>query len=596
MRRILILLAALLCTLGVATAKQTKKTKAVEPIKVACVGNSITYGYLVEDREQNCYPSQLQMMLGEKYMVGNFGRNSATLLEKGSLPYVSLPQFADALAMKADVVVIHLGINDTDPRNYPIFREEFVGDYLRLIANFRAANPDAKIYIARLTPIAHRHPRFQAGTLDWHNKIQADIQTVADSAKVFLIDFNELLYRRPDLLPDAVHPTKEGARLLAKTVCQAVTGDYGGLAMPVLYGDNMVLQRGEKTKIEGVANRGAEVSVELSNGIKAQAAADHYGKWSVELPLTKVDTSLTLTIKSGNKRLDYINVAVGQVWILSGQSNMSWTVSNSTSPSDARVNAQIRLFRMTPIMGVPENLTNEAMDKLNELDFIGCDGWKAADRKEINEFSAIGYYFAQMLADSIAEPIGLVQTSLGGTTAESFVCRRRLENNAEIRPVLFDPHNNTIIMDWCRQVMASSLGERKGTLQRHPFEPAYLYESRIYPLRNYPVAGVLWYQGESNAENAEFHERLFPEVVASFRDAFGRADLPFFFVQLAEMTSRPSWTYFRESQARMANEIPNCKMVVSRDYTDLNDVHPPIKRPIGERLARVAMDDIYNKN
>ena len=106
-------------------------------IKVACVGNSITYGYLLENRTQDAYPSVLQRALGKAYLVGNFGKSGATLLNKGHRPYTQQDEYKQALAFAADIVVIHLGINDTDPRNWPNYRDDFVSDYLQLIASFK---------------------------------------------------------------------------------------------------------------------------------------------------------------------------------------------------------------------------------------------------------------------------------------------------------------------------------------------------------------------------------------------------------------------------------------------------------------------------
>ncbi|MEG2646468.1 MAG: sialate O-acetylesterase, partial [Mucinivorans sp.] len=103
---------------------------------------------------------------------------------------------------------------------------------------------------------------------------------------------------------------------------------------------------------------------------------------------------------------------------------------------------------------------------------------------------------------------------------------------------------------------------------------------------------VLWYQGESNADNAELHSRLFPLVVQSFRTAFNSPNLPFYFVQLADC-DRPSWPHFRDTQRQLAEQIDNCEMVVSMDYGDPNDVHPKRKQPVGERLARVALEKLY---
>ena len=110
-------------------------------VKVACVGNSITYGLKLENRETEAYPSRLQELLGEGYVVGNFGKSGATLLRRGHKPYIQQKEYQDALAFAGDIVVIHLGINDTDPRNWPNYRDDFVGDYHALINSFREVKP-----------------------------------------------------------------------------------------------------------------------------------------------------------------------------------------------------------------------------------------------------------------------------------------------------------------------------------------------------------------------------------------------------------------------------------------------------------------------
>ena len=114
------------------------------PIKVACVGNSVTFGYKLPDRKTQAYPVRLQQMLGNGYDVRNFGHSGATLLNKGHNPYMQLPEFKDALAFKPDMVVIHLGLNDTDPRDWPQHGDDFVSDYRALIDSFRVANPQSQ--------------------------------------------------------------------------------------------------------------------------------------------------------------------------------------------------------------------------------------------------------------------------------------------------------------------------------------------------------------------------------------------------------------------------------------------------------------------
>lgn len=168
---------------------------------MACVGNSITYGTGIANRDKVSYPAQLQAMLGNKYLVGNFGKPGATLLRHGHRPYFMQQEFHDAMAFHADIAVIHLGINDTDPRNWPNYRDEFVTDYLALIDSLRQVNPKVRIILARLSPIAHRHPRFISGTQQWHEQIQASIETVAEISESELIDFHAPLYPYPFLLP-----------------------------------------------------------------------------------------------------------------------------------------------------------------------------------------------------------------------------------------------------------------------------------------------------------------------------------------------------------------------------------------------------------
>ncbi|MEG1649481.1 MAG: sialate O-acetylesterase, partial [Rikenellaceae bacterium] len=535
-------------------------------------------------------------MLGTGYEVENFGRNGATLLTNGHNPYIKSDQYRAALNMKPDVAIIHLGLNDTDPRNYPIYQEQFLENYLSLIESFRVVNPKVRIILARLSPITHYHKRFSAGTKTWYDAIQLEIEHVAAVSRCELIDFEQVLFSRPDLLPDAIHPTCNGAALLARRVYSAITGDFGGLKMSVLYSDNMVLQRAETVKISGTANYGDKVEVIVDgekNDDSGSAITDRNGGWSVDLHLNVYD-QCRLKISTVAKSLEYNNVAVGEVWMVSGQSNMSLSVAQSASPQTAQPCQNIRLFKCTPTFDRKDSLPDSELDKLNELDFIGNNSWEVATKDQLSNFSAVGYYFAQKLKNTIGDVrIGLIQTSLGGAPAESFVSRRVMQRDPVLLTMLYDWRNNPASMQWCRDVANQNLKGAVIKNQRHYFEPTYLYESRIAPFSGFQIKGVLWYQGESNAENVELHEQhIFPAVVESFRECFANNLLPFYFVQLSSM-NRPSWCRFRDSQRRTAQKIDNCEMVVSSDYGCENDVHPRQKDVIGERLAAVALNRDY---
>lgn len=564
---------------------------AVSKTRVACVGNSVTYGAGIENRAQDAYPSVLSRLLGDSYEVGNFGRSGATLLYNGHRPYIKTKEYQEALKMKADIVIIHLGLNDTDPRSYPCFREQFIPNYLALIDSFRYANPAARIIIARMSPTFHNHKRFKAGTREWYLLIQREIERVAELSQCELIDFQEVLYNHINLLPDALHPNAEGAKMLAQRVYSAITGDFGGLSLGQLYSDNMVLQKGQATTIAGRANAGKAVIVQI-DGRTLRTTADRNGRWSIAAPLNKARNGLTLRIASEKISKTYKNVSIGHLFVLSGQSNMSWPVSKSTTPEHARPNPNIRLFTMGPTFEEKDSLSAAQLAELNSLNYSRKATWEEAEGAALQSFSAIGYYFAQMVADSLpGTAIGLIQTSLGGAPAEAFIERSILESTPWICDILYDWRNNPMIDAWVRGVMKQSLKGTNNPLQRHYFEPSYLYESRVKPLEGTSIKSILWYQGESNANNAELYAKLFPAVVQSFRVAFRDPNLPFYFVQLADC-NRPSWPHFREVQRRLAESIDNCEMVISMDYGDPKDVHPRRKQPIGERLARVALNNL----
>lgn len=591
-RRALAVVLLSMLSLGFLSISAAPK-KQVQKIKVACVGNSITYGTGIEDREHFSYPVQLQKMLGEKYQVGNFGKPGATLLNHGHRPYMQQEEFKEAMAFKGDIAVIHLGINDTDPRNWPNYRDEFVKDYLSLMDSLRSANPKVRFILARMTPIADRHPRFISGTKLWHGEIQEAIQTVARVSGAELIDFHAPLYPYPYLLPDAIHPNPEGAGVLAKTVYAGITGDYGGLKLSELYADNMVLQRDMPLDIHGTANAGEQVTVSIA-GQKVAAVANNRGEWSVTLQPLRVGTDYTLTIQAGNQKREFHRVAAGEVWLCSGQSNMAFMLNEASTAKEDIPLANDPGFRLFDMKGRWKTYDGawpaSCLDSLNHLQYFGNTTWEDVSPESAAKFSAIAYYYGNMLRDSLQVPVGLICNAVGGSPTESWIDRNTLET--EFPAILNDWLHNDFIQDWVKGRAAKNLGFDSTKLSRHPYEPCYLYESGVLPLQQYPIKGVIWYQGESNTHNMEAHERLFQLLVDSWRSNWKNPQLPFYFVQLSSL-DRSSWTWFRDSQLRLMKSIPHTGMAVSSDHGDSLNVHPAHKQPIGKRLARWALSDSY---
>jgi len=598
---------ALLALLAILAPADARRKPKVEPkIKVSCVGNSITYGMRIENREQDSYPAQLQRMLGDRYEVGNFGKSGATLLRHGHRPYFEQEEFRQAMDFAGDIVVIHLGINDTDPRNWPHFQDEFVGDYLALVDSLRSVNPKARFIIARMTPIGSTHSRFISGTKVWHGQIQEAIETVAHAAGAELIDFYEPLYRYPWMFPDAIHPNVEGAGILAKTVYSGITGDYGGLQVSQMFSDHMVLPREKPFPVRGRANAGERVTVTV-DGAVYQAVADNRGAWSVTVSAHPVGTGAELRIETPDRSLVYTDIAFGDIWLCSGQSNMEFEVGQTTSASDVAVDPDLRLYDMkcnwrTDNVEWPAS----ALDSVNHLQYFKPTRWAYATPETLRRFSAVGYYFGRTLRDSLQVPIGLICNAVGGSTAESWIDRETLETRYPA--ILRDWTRNDLIMEWARGRALKNIGARKALkegdvygsvyatipcadhITRHPYEPCYNFEAGILPLDHYPITGVIWYQGESNADRVEVHEDLFPLLVDSWRNYFSA--IPFYYVQLSSL-NRTSWPIFRDSQRRLLESRPGLGMAVTSDLGDKTDVHYKDKKPVGERLALQALAKHY---
>ncbi len=568
---------------------------AQQKIRVSCVGNSVTYGMNLPHREQECYPVRLQEMLGEGYEVRNFGHSGTTLLRHGSNPYVQTEEFQQALDFKGDLVIIHLGLNDTDPRNWPLHREEFIPDYRYLIDTLRTVNPKARVWICLTTPIFHSHRRFQSGTRDWHDQIQERIRQIAETTDgVELIDLFTPLHKHPEMFPDALHPDADGALILAQTVYGAITGNYGGLKLPVLYGDGMVVQRDEPIVFHGTANAGENVTVTF-DGKKQKTVAGSDGKWSVRFPKRKAGGPYPLSFRAQSRSYEFNDVYVGEVWLCSGQSNMEFTLGQcATATADlaqAPQNTLLHLFNMpararTDAVQWPDSVLRAN----NRLEHLSYGPWCTAADASVRDFSAVAYHMGRMLADSLGVPIGLICNAVGGTTTEAWIDRTTLEY--EYPAILQNWIENDHTQAWARGRAKLNNTLATNPLQRHPYEPCYMFEAGILPLEQYTIRGVAWYQGESNADKPELHAMLFDLLQKSWRDYWNKKDLPFYFVQLSSL-NRPDWPTFRDSQRRIAQTSRQTWMAVSSDQGDPNDVHPRNKLPIGQRLALQVLHHTY---
>ena len=460
-------------------------------IKVACIGNSVTYGYGHENPSLTSYPSQLAEMLGDDYEVGNFGKSGSTLLRKGHRPYNEQEEFKKALEFAPNIAIIHLGLNDTDPRNWKYYKREFIADYVALIEDIERVNPDVEIYICRMTPIFHWHHRFLKGTRDWYWEIQETIENIAENiAEVKIIDLHEVLYHRPDLMPDALHPDPEGAKLIAQRVYSAITGDFGGLSLPDIYSDNMVIQHGKSFVVKGTADAGTDISVRFNKKkIVTQASDD--GKWETVFDAPKVDEKKhKLVIKTKDKILSFKNIVVGEVVLCSGNymstdnGQQSTDIVHDFMTKDKSLKAKgndIRLYYMkAPDASVitDTNAWKHPLEKaiLNIHGIFFPTSWEEFNEEDIDFYSETLYSIGIKISDSLQMPVGLIYNVVEGAPIESFIDRKTLEWHPTLINVLYEWRNTDNTKD-----------------HLEVYEPSYQYQCGIKPLGSFQINSVLWF-------------------------------------------------------------------------------------------------------
>jgi lysophospholipase L1-like esterase len=193
------------------------------PIRLACAGDSITYGHLIPNRERDSYPAQLQRLLGSKWQVGNFGRNGVTALRKSPRPFHEQKEYRDALAFRPHVVVLQLGTNDTKRETWEAERARFVSDYIELIRSFQALETKPQIILCRPIPLFRDRGKEWDTDRVLREEILPKIDEVARQTNLPLIDLNATFADRAALMPDGVHPNAAGATLMARTIFAALT-------------------------------------------------------------------------------------------------------------------------------------------------------------------------------------------------------------------------------------------------------------------------------------------------------------------------------------------------------------------------------------
>jgi len=397
--------------------------------------------------------------------------------------------------------------------------------------------------------------------------------------------------------------------LTALTILVPLAGSSrADIRLPAVVSDNMVVQAGDRVRFWGWADPNEEIEVNVSwRDFQWCVQADNQGKWEFSVSSPEVGGPYEVALKGKNK-VTIRNILSGQVWVCSGQSNMQWAVRQSANAEKEIADAKyptIRLF----------SVERKVADTPQE----DCTGrWIECSPETVGDFSAVGYFFGRELHKELKMPIGLVNTSWGGTPAEAWTSRAKLEENPNFEPIL--ERYKQAVADY-----PQAMARYKEALEKwnqdaekakaegkpvpggrpwapfgpgHPHSPAGLYNAMIAPLTPYTICGAIWYQGESNAGRAYQYRELFPTMIKCWWDSWGQNDFPFLFVQLAnymkvqEEPGESAWAELREAQT-MTLDMPNTGMAVIIDIGEADDIHPKNKQDVGRRLALWALANTY---
>jgi sialate O-acetylesterase len=347
-----------------------------------------------------------------------------------------------------------------------------------------------------------------------------------------------------------------------------ITNGSAQLRLPSFFTDGMVLKQNSQVTIWGKDLPNTKIFLRGSWGSKVKTSTDASGSWKVKLSTTKAGGPYELSIK-GSRHIRIKDVLLGEVWFCSGQSNMEMPLKgrpnepvNGSNTTIAHANhPKLRLFT------VERNRQAEPAD-----DVTGK--WESCTSKTAKEFSAVAYYFAEEIMSHIDVPIGLISSTWGGTGSEAWT------DNESLASFTTPPSVDSI----------------KSQLAKNKMPATVLYNGMVHPFLEYAISGVIWYQGENNKYSirAAQYKDAFPAMIKGWRTRWKQGDFPFYFVQIAPFqTNRGNAALVREGQLQTMQNVINTGMVVTLDVGNCDNIHPPEKKIVGQRLAYWALAKTY---
>lgn len=391
-----------------------------------------------------------------------------------------------------------------------------------------------------------------------------------------------------------------------------------------VFSDNMVLQRDALINVFGEGENNCKVTVRLGDD-EAQTTIIN-NKWAVKLPRRTAAENLTLSVKCGNEEKKFTNVAIGEVWLAGGQSNMELELQNCKNGKETlenNKNPHVRFYYTQKKCYIDDEFyASEENTCWNEFSAENAKCW-----------SAVGYFFARELAAKLGVTVGVIGCNWGGTSASYWMSRESLERDSDLKTYL-DEYDNAIAgktieqlkkemddyeaytVQWQAKIdkfyAENPTGEWDDALKIagecqypgplcpfNPFHATALYDSMWKRVCGYTMKGVIWYQGETDDCKPKMYFKLFREMIRLWRDDCGNDELPFVFVQLPMHRYKndadfKNWCLIREAQMKIYNTTKNTGIAVAIDCGEFNEIHPKDKLPVGKRLCLQALYNVYD--
>lgn len=400
-----------------------------------------------------------------------------------------------------------------------------------------------------------------------------------------------------------------GSVLCVKTLAVALT-------VSDIYSDHMVLQRGREIPVWGKATPGENVRVRFA-GCERTAQADAKGAWEVRLPAMAMRAEPgVLQVDGARDVRRFQDVLVGDVWLVSGQSNAEMNFGDGVTGG----NADKARAKDYPCVRAVKFLHERAL--LPDATVV-CGGWVVAEAATLDGITAEGYYMARELNARTGVPIGILDNNWGGCRLEPYLPLEAMSGVPGLESMHAKAKEQASRLAsgyWKKKAFAAQdafiawakrIERRKAAGEEvlnvpavwHPFNTDYCgqYNAMIHPITRFPIAGATWYQGCSNANDGESYLPKLQALAASWRKAWGY-EFPFYIVQLAsfmEPTNDPAggngYAPIRNAQRKGAMTIPRSGLAVTIDIGNAKDIHPKNKRDVGYRLALWARRDVYGE-